>query len=383
MSRAPDTKTDGIELHFCRDCGISIPIPDIESGRANPAVPGCAYSHDNCVNRQSAPEPALVRSGRARESGNEGALRLVASIALFYVVGVTTFLLAREVGREAPKVELPTDVAKVRDIHALDRKVHAFESATREALAQLKGNDSLQATALSTQRDRVQDLSDQITRVSDASDQRDKTLGRGVLALTDEVMGLKKPLGDIMERLETLSRPVRAGEKKDDSGADEAGPTVRDDEPKRDEPAEDPKVRAQVDEFIKQLSDRSLSDQTRYNAAVQLGDFGHPAAVAPLTEALRKDSYDLVRRAAAFSLGMLGKHAVPSVPTLIEGVGKQEEYVGYMCARALGEIAKATLGQSVEFGYDPELSKRQRQEVMRKWADWWEKNKSLIQSAKE
>ena len=54
------SKTGGIELHFCRDCGISIPISDIEAGKANPALPGCAYARDNCSNRSSAHFSAVL-----------------------------------------------------------------------------------------------------------------------------------------------------------------------------------------------------------------------------------------------------------------------------------------------------------------------------------
>ena len=142
---------------------------------------------------------------------------------------------------------------------------------------------------------------------------------------------------------------------------------------------DDPVARKKAAQFIKQLGDRSASDQTRYNAAVQLGDVGHPSAVDPLVQALQNDAYDLVRRAAAFSLGMLGKHSVSSIPILIDGVAKQDEYVGYMCARALGEISMATLGRTQEFGYDPTMNRKQRREIMNKWSEWWAKNKALIQ----
>jgi HEAT repeat protein len=95
--------------------------------------------------------------------------------------------------------------------------------------------------------------------------------------------------------------------------------------------------------------------------------------------ALQKDPYHLVRRAAAYSLGLLGKHSVSAVPVLIDGIAKQDEYVGYMCARALGEISKATLGRTQEFGYDPTMNKKQRREIQEKWNEWWQKNKTLIQ----
>jgi len=379
MSGNRDTTTDGIELHFCRDCGISIPIADIESGRANPALPGCAYGLERCTNRREAPEavvPPVPRPARANGGGDASGVRVVAALALLYVVGVSSFLLFREVRREPPRIILPSDIAMVRDIRDLGRKIEEVDQQARTALDQLKSNDSLQATTLASLRQRLGELTDALRRESDASNERDRNLSHGLLALTETTMGLKTPLGDILMRLDKLlsaPRPTgtgNGGTAKTDGTGPKPGPNP-----------DDAKIRAQVDEFVKQLGDRASSDQTRYNAAVQLGDLGHPAAVAPLVQALQKDPYDLVRRAAAFSLGMLGKHAVEAVPVLIEGVSKQEEYVGYMCARALGEIAKATLGQTVEFGYDPTMSAKQRREVMLKWQEWWEKNKSLIESS--
>ena len=367
----------GIELHFCRDCGISIPIADIESGRANPALPGCSYGRDVCSNRADDPVAAPAPAGAAA-AANDGALKLVAALALLYVVGATTFLLIRELRREPPEVQLPTDVAMVRDIHDLERALESVREQTGVALEQLKQNDALTSSTLSSLRKRTQELSEVVAKESSASQQRDRELSRGLLILTDETKGLKTPIGDILKRRDRMKAGGGAPAK--------AGPAKSDDdtpEPKDggSQPTEDPLARQQAAEFIAQLSDRDATDQTRYNAAVQLGDLGHPSAVPPLLAALEKDPYDLVRRAAAFSLGLLGKHSVPAVPALIEGVSKQEEYVGYMCARALTDIAKAALNQNVEFDYDPNMSAKERRGVMKKWQGWWDKNKALIKQS--
>jgi len=386
------SKTDGIELHFCRDCGISIPISDIEAGQANPALPGCAYARDNCSNRSSAPVPdapapvtggvrTATRAAPARvDSAREGGLRIVAAIALLYVVGASTFLLFRDLSRPPAKVILPTDIAMHRDLRDLERKIDAVDKGTRETLAQIRSGDTLQASTLASLRTRLKELSAALASANDASETRDKELNRGLLALTEETLGLKTPIADILTRLDD-GAVVLGGDPAGNSGKKDPGATNKDPatKPQTGAPPVDPKVRKQVDAFIKQLTDRSASDQTRYNAAVQLGDLGHPSAVEPLLAALRKDPYDLVRRAAAFSLGMLGKHSIVAIPTLIEGVAKQEEYVGYMCARALSEISKATLGRAEEFGYDPTMTARQRKSVMAKWQAWWDKNRTLIQ----
>jgi len=384
MSGSGDTKTDGIELHFCRDCGISIPIPDIESGSANPALPGCAYGEDNCVNRQDAPAPAHAAPARAvarpaEAPARDQGMRLVAAMALLYVVGTTTFLLFREINRPPTEVVLPTDLALVRDIRDLERKVDAADKQAREALGQLKDNDSLQASTLTSLRERIKELSEALQRESGASVQRDGELRKGLLALTEETVGLKQPIAAILEELKRAPRNTGGATTiKQDAGDGDAGKKDPD-KPDGGTFVDDPAARAKAAGFIKQLGDASASDQTRYNAAVQLGDVDHSSAVGPLVQALQKDPYHLVRRAAAFSLGMLGKHSVSAIPVLIDGVAKQDPYVGYMCARALGEISKATLGRSEEFGYDPEMNRKQRREIQTKWNEWWQKNKALIQ----
>jgi len=320
-------------------------------------------------------------------------MRMVAAIALLYVVGVSTFLLFREIRRVPPQVNLPTDVAMVRDIHGLERAIESLRDQTDTALTQLKSNDSMQASILTSQRTRLQELADVFTRDSEASKARDVALSHGLLKLTDETMGLKTPLGDILKRLDRMgsgagnktsgesdagngTKDSGAGDSRaGDSGTNNSGPEAG----AKNGTDDDPKLRAQAADFIQQLMDRKSSDQTRYNAAVQLGDLGHASAVDPLLRALSKDSYDLVRRAAAFSLGNLGRHSVRAVPALIEGVSKQESYVGYMCARALIDIAKSTLNQTVEFGYDPTMTARQRRGVSKKWQGWWDKNKARVE----
>ena len=131
-------------------------------------------------------------------------------------------------------------------------------------------------------------------------------------------------------------------------------------------------------EYIGKLADKKAPNNTRYNAAVSLGDLRHPDAIPALIDALENDPYDLVCRAAAWSLGLYGKDGVPAIPALIRQLGGKDATVGYMCDRALGEITKAATGTSVSFGYDSNASQRQRRTIQKKWEDWWEAHKGEL-----
>jgi HEAT repeat protein len=131
-------------------------------------------------------------------------------------------------------------------------------------------------------------------------------------------------------------------------------------------------------EYIGKLADKKAPNTTRYNAAVSLGDLRHPTAIQPLVDALENDPYDLVCRAAAWSLGMYGKEALPAVPALIRQLGGKDGTVGYMCERALGEITKAATGTAVSFGFDSNAPQRQRRSVQKKWEEWWQENQGKL-----
>jgi HEAT repeat protein len=133
-----------------------------------------------------------------------------------------------------------------------------------------------------------------------------------------------------------------------------------------------------VARFAATLADETANDQTRYDAAAQLGQLPSDAAVSALEEALEDDTNKLVRRAAAWSLGQQGKRAVGAIPTLIEQVGSEEQYVGYMAARALGEIAKEVLGEARSFGFSPTMTLEERRAIRKQWREWWEANREKL-----
>ncbi|MHC4960214.1 MAG: HEAT repeat domain-containing protein [Planctomycetota bacterium] len=376
-----ETGTQDIQLHFCQSCGISIPDTDIETGRAQAApggyvCVGCVYqSRDDQLASEGRPTPRAAATGRRAGGG----LRTLTLVALAYVVGATSFLLYRELDRKPPTIDLPA-MATAEDIGRIAAKVDGVEQQSRRALDQLKANDSLQREDLNKVNQGVNRLQSRFEDHVALVRTQHKDLQDALVELGERTVGLTQSARDILRRLDGFDTgPAPTG-----GGTTNQPPPKMGDpsKPKTGKPAPkvtvDPETRKLVDKFIKQLLDRSVDKQTRFNAAVQLGDLMDPSAVDALVTALKKDPYDLVRRAAAYSLGMLGKHSARAIPDLIAQMDDKEEYVGYMCERALGDITKVVLGASVSFGFDPTMPAKKRRDVQRKWEAWWEKNRDTV-----
>jgi len=360
---------DEIQLHFCQSCGISIPQGDIDSERARSAPGG--YICAGCVYQQRDHDLVGERIVSAAAPRTETGTRVLAALAIFYVVGATTFLLFREINREPPAFDL-SEVATTTQVARLGGKLDQLDDRTRRALQELKDNDLRHRAGIKELGGRIESV-EESGRVTAARLRSEiSSVGKGVLELAQRTLGLKGSVDQIMKELRGLSRrsatPVAPSQ---------STPTVKEN-PRATPPAGPTKEELEreklLKEYLAQLLDRKASDRIRYNAAVQLGDLKHPGALDGLLAALEKDPNDLVRRAAAWSIGMLGKQAVKAIPALIGEIGSKQEFVGYMCERALGEITKAVLGKAQTFNFDPNMSSRERKKVQRLWQEWWKKN---------
>jgi len=317
----------------------------------------------------------------AKPAGPRSGTYALIALALLYVVGATTFLLSRELTREPPK-PMRDDLATSAAVQQIALKVDEIVDQTRRAFSELRGNDTIQRGDLSSLSEKLNDVRREQTRLA-------RVMRTDIEDLQGTVLMISKRTGLLKENDETILSELRSLSDRFASGGGAAPaepPAVREGGggAEKPAPAKPPQTREEVErerlvkEYIAKLSDRKASDQTRYNAAVQLGDLKHPDAVQPLIKALQKDSYDLVCRAAAWSLGMFGKDAIPAIPALIGEIGGKQEYVGYMCERALGEITKAVLNKAVTFNFDPTMSQRERRKVQKKWEVWWAKNRAQL-----
>lgn len=144
-------------------------------------------------------------------------------------------------------------------------------------------------------------------------------------------------------------------------------------------PADDgtPEGRKRVIAYYVKLLESS-GDEVRYNAAAQLGELRAAEARDALLKVLEKDKYQVARRAAAWSLGRLGKEGVPAIPALIREIGGESPLLGQMCEGALGRISEGAFGEAVTMGYRVEMTPAERLEVQKKWQEWLEKNREKL-----
>jgi len=354
---------DTIELHFCRRCGISIPQGDIATHRAR-AVPG-GFLCDACAIDAPAPAAKPPVHATAPASGSRALLFL----ALLYVVGTSTFLLVRELQRQPPQ-QPRGDFATARDLEALARKVDGIDDRARTAFVDLKANDERQrddVRELSMRMNQLADLPRAVGELSSRIDDLDavaKALATKTQLVRDEVAAARNELRQLRGESGGITKPPP-----------EPLPEI----PQAPAPSPEELERERlVNEYIAKLADKKAPNGARYNAAVSLGDLRHPSAMAALMDALENDPYDLVCRAAAWSLGMYGKDALPAIPALIRQLGGKDGTVGYMCERALGEITKAATGTAVSFNYDSNAPQRARKKVQEDWEEWWEKRKGEL-----
>ncbi len=372
MSSAKSS-SDNIELHFCQACGVSVPQAAVDSGRATCEPDACAWR----LHPESCPidfGQRMAQTPSTEPARNGGGGRVLMLLALLYVVGATTFLLARELSRKPVVVDLQ-DTARASDVAALATKVGRTESGMHDGLNDLRANDQQQQKRQADLDKKVTALGKSVTDVATGLRAKDDALAEAIVDIGDRTGVLKGTADEALREIRKLAELMRNAPKAAPPTTNGTETVKKDSEPKKSPGKSDQQLEEErlMSDYIAKLKDRRATEQTRYNAAVQLGDLRYKASLDALIEALEKDPHDLVRRAAAWSIGLHGKASIRAIPTLIAQIGGKHEYVGYMCERALGEITKAIYGEPVSFNFDPTMSRNQRKKVEKQWVEWWKK----------
>jgi hypothetical protein len=354
-----------IQLHFCQRCGISIPVADVASGRAHPAPGGYV-----CASCRIVPDEVAAAPPGGARAGRSGPWPL--TLALLYLVGATSFLLYREATRDAPRFELPP-VASPGSVAALDARLRELRDQTSKAVEALDAALRAHREEIEAARAEVGEVARDLRRGEAASLGRDEQILSAVDALARRTGITRSDVAEeIAAQMERLRREL--AERGAGGGAAAQAP------PPAPPPA-DPKVAEQerlVREYVVKLQSKDLPELQRYTAAVRLGELKHAAAVEPLAKALESDSAELVQRGAAWALGALGRKSVAAIPALIRQIGGKREWVAYMCDRALGDISQDALAARASFGFDPQMTQRERQAVQKKWEEWYAKNRDVM-----
>ena len=402
----PPPEESALELLFCANCRVSVPLSDFRSGRARQeygsllcavcvkADPGTRAARREAVEAEMAadveandpvgarrctvcsaavPQSHIVtgkatvdgqrvtcQACRAVSSGARGGGALRSAVLFGVVVAV-----AGSVGFLVGPLLLP---AKDAPIGPLMPRIGALESDLATRL------DGVAAARAADRDSRDQDLAGLRSSI-EASLGKDLTevrtllaSVRGDLAREDErteqrLARLEGQLDEIVKRLaERAAEPPREVVVREPV-VKQPDPPVRSDPP-ADEPVV-PQVNPEVVRLAKDLLE-SKEDSVRFPAANELGRLGDEAAIPALAHALVHDEHFLVRRACARSLNML--KAWNATPFLIDALEDKEAYVAQQANFALRNIT----GQDFEVTQDQSVSERKRRS--KKARKWWEDN---------
>lgn len=108
----------------------------------------------------------------------------------------------------------------------------------------------------------------------------------------------------------------------------------------------------------------------RFSAVVDLGRLADPNSVPALGALAINDGDNYVRDFAVRVLGNLGVPA--AIPYLVRALHDSDALVANSANDGLVRMTKRS------FGFDRKATTEQRQEAVRKWEEWWEKNRETF-----
>ncbi len=403
---AQTASDDDVELLFCANCRVSIPLPDYRSGRARreygsllcgvcvKSDPGTRAARRDAVEAEMAadveandpvqthrcaicsaavPHSHIV-TGKASLNGDrvtcEGCraasigsgggfvktfalVCVVAAVAgtIGYVVG--PLMMGQQEDRVAPlqqriaqlEAKLDTQLASPVDTGADDRVKLAEELASVRRLLDedLRGD-------VAALRNEMAGVRREFAREDARSDKR-----------------LTRLEGQIDEIVKNLTNAPREAPPQKEIRIDPppVEPPVVDEPPMDGGDPTVPEVDPVVTRLCKDLLE-SPEDGVRFPAANELGRLKDEAAIPALADALVNDKHFLVRRACARSLNML--KAWYASPALIDALEDKEAYVAQQANFALRSIT----GQ--DFQVTQEQSPSERKRRAKKARKWWDAN---------
>jgi HEAT repeat protein len=366
--------TSAMNVQFCDLCNESIPLSDLDSGRAvrrNERLI-CAACEEAMSGHHARPEAKLETGGlplapRPRPAPAASAIPAVAlsfaSVALVVAVGASAYFLwqleeskragERELERIARSVPEQARSASAELIELARASEEAVNDAQRELVDLGRRLDALERgaaddEALARRMEKLEERQELVLDLSSRIDHQAASLAEFELALAQ--------LGSAPRSSEP--EPAR-----------EPAPKVA--EERAAAPAEE-----ETPAWQPLLADlASPTGSTRWQAVQSLGKT-RDARVVPHLVPLLKDSDIFVRMAVARLLGELGSHR--AIPALIDALEDEEVTVRESALVSLRTLS----GQS--FPYDPKARDGERSKRVKAWRDWWEEaSKTLLGEGKK
>jgi len=365
-----------MNVQFCDLCNESIPLSDLENGRAvrrnerlicaacEGAMSG-AHARPAPESAAAAQAPArLVQQGAPAGGSAVTAVALAfASVALVVAIGASAYLLwqleehGRESSAELERLEqsLPeqTRSASAEWLELARRSEQRVSDAQRELVDLGRRLDALErgvadSGTLERRIERVEERQALLTDLSSRIDHQAAALTELELALAE---GRSEPARSLEEPTPKVS----------ELGTLE--PEVTPTEPTEGAPTWEP--------LLADLA--SPTGSARWQAVQALGKTGD-ARVVPHLVPLLEDGDLFVRMAVARLLGDLA--STQAIPALIEALDDDEVSVRESALVSLRKLS----GQSIAF--DPKARDGERAKRIKAWRDWWEKAEKELLGAR-
>jgi len=397
---------EDLELLFCANCRVSVPVSDYKSGRArreygsllcgvcSKADPGMRAARREAVEAEMAADveandPVQARrcavcsaavpqshivTGKALVSGDSvtceacraasvrsggGFLR---TFSLVVLVAAVAGVVGYVVGPMVLQRDQPDPVAP------LAARINGLESRLTELDRRPTDAGAEERRSLAAELAAVRSLADQDLRAEIAAVRSELSGVRGELAREDARTDQR--LTRLEAQIDEIVKSLAARVNEPREVVRDAPPPKPPREPEKTQDETEkpvvPDVNPEVARLAKDLLE-SPEDGVRFPAANELGRIGDEAAIPALAHALVNDQHFLVRRACARSLNML--KAWYATPALIDALEDKEAYVAQQANFALRSIT----GEDFQVTQDQSVSERKRR--AKKARKWWDDNK--------
>lgn len=378
-----------MKIQFCDVCNESVPVADVDEGRAvlrngrvvcarceaamsaSAALGSIAPAPQAAVElivappRVLHPPPSLVPPAPRTASGAPLAVAL-AIVALLAALGGGFFLFDR---LERRTRELEDELARVGA--SIDERARLASSGlANEMRAANEGFGEVRGSVGDLER-RLDESAKERAAAHDALRAEVEQLSARMVAIDTVESALERHETEL-EDLTRLGSTLRA---ELDGVSDRMDEPVAAADPAADPAAASAPGAADAPAWVSWLADLSSPDSgTRWQAVQSLGATGDPSVATHLLPMLG-DSDIFVRMAAARILGELG--AVDAIPGLIDALEDPEMSVREQAFVSLRKVS----GQSLPF--DPDGKDVDRAKRVKAWREWWDRARDELTSAKE
>jgi len=371
-------RSSAMNVHFCDLCNESIPLTDLDSGRAvrrnerlicaacELAMSGHHARPESRAEPGGSPLPPPRPAPAAPGSAVPAVALAFASVALVVAVGASAYFLwqlelqtqgtERELERIARSVPEQARSASAELIEVARKSEQAVADAQRELVDLGRRLDALERGVVD---------SGGLERRMEKLEERQQL----VLDLSSRIDHQAASLAEFELTLARLGAAPRESARAPEAEPAEAARAA----PEEGAPVAVAEEAPGWEPLLADLA--SPTGSTRWQAVQSLGKTRDPRVVPHLVPLL-EDGDIFVRMAVARLLGELGSHT--AIPALIEALEDEEVSVRESALVSLRNLS----GQS--FPFDPKARDGDRAKRVKAWRDWWEQaSKELLGEGKK